>query len=40
MTQHDGFHSTTYHVTFETESSDRMELHVPRNEAGYLVEGN
>ena len=31
-------HSTHYHVTFEVESGDRMELLVPYNEYGYLVE--
>ena len=33
-------HTHTYHVTFEVESGDRMELKVPRNEFGLLVEGD
>ena len=35
-------HSTHsyYYVTFQMESGDRMELHVPRNEVGLLVEGD
>ncbi len=32
--------STTYYVTFEVESGDRMELHVNGNEYGMLVEGD
>lgn len=32
--------STTYYVTFEFESGDRLELHVPYNGFGYLVEGD
>ena len=32
--------STSYYVTFEVESGDRMELRVPRNEFGLLVEGD
>ena len=34
-----GEHShTTYYVTFEVQSGDRMELHVDGNEYGMLVE--
>lgn len=33
-------HSHTYHITFEVQSGDRMELKVPRNEFGLLVEGD
>jgi len=34
-------HSTSsYYVTFEVESGDRMELRVPGSEFGYLVEGD
>ena len=33
-------HSTTYYVTFEVESGDRMELHVSGPEFGLLVEGD
>lgn len=32
--------STTYYVTFEFESGDRLELRVPHDEFGYLVEGD
>ena len=32
--------STTYYVTFQFESGDRLELHVPRNQFGYMVEGD
>lgn len=31
---------TDYYVTFEFESGDRLELHVPDSEYGYLVEGD
>ena len=30
----------TYYVTFEVESGDRMELEVPENEYGYMIEGD
>ncbi len=33
-------HSTSYYATFQVESGDRMELHIPYNEYGYLVEGD
>lgn len=32
--------STTYYVTFEVESGDRMELHVQGYDYGMLVEGD
>lgn len=32
--------SSTYYVTFEVESGDRMELHMPGHEFGLLVEGD
>jgi hypothetical protein len=32
--------STGYYVTFQVESGDRMELHVPASEYGYLIEGD
>ncbi len=32
--------STTYYVTFQVSSGDRMELHVPGSEYGMLVEGD
>ena len=41
---HNGHHhttrSTSYYVTFEVQSGDRMELKVPRDEYGLLVEGD
>lgn len=36
-----GDHShTNYYVTFQVDSGDRMELHVPYDQFGYLVEGD
>ena len=36
-----GDHShTDYYATFQFDSGDRLELEVPRNEFGYLVEGD
>lgn len=32
--------STTYYVTFEVESGDRMELQVRGNDYGFMVEGD
>ena len=32
--------TTSYYVTFQVESGDRMELHVGGNEYGMLVEGD
>ena len=32
--------STTYYVTFQVESGDRMELHVSSHEYGMLAEGD
>lgn len=32
--------STTYYVTFQVESGDRMELSVPGSEYGLMVEGD
>ena len=37
---HHAHTSTTYYVTFEVESGDRMELLVPATEYGILVEGD
>ncbi len=37
---HHTSHSTTYYVTFEVESGDRMELHVDGREFGMLAEGD
>ena len=31
---------TFYYVTFQLESGDRLELHVPHSQFGYLVEGD
>ena len=33
-------HSHSYHVTFEVQSGDRIELKVPRSEFGLLVVGD
>ena len=33
-------HSTSYYVTFEVESGDRMEFHLPGTEYGMLIEGD
>ena len=36
-----GDHSRTdYYATFQFESGDRLELEIPRNQFGYLVEGD
>lgn len=37
---HHNSSSTSYYVTFEFESGDRLELHVPHDEFGYLIEGD
>ena len=37
---HNGHHTHSYHITFEVQSGDRMELKVPRNEFGLLVVGD
>ena len=37
---HHTTHSTTYYVTFQVESGDRMELHMTGPEFGMLVEGD
>ena len=43
-TMHDGHHhhssSTFYHVTFQVESGDRMELQMSGSEYGLLAEGD
>lgn len=31
---------TSYYITFQVDSGDRMELHIPVNEFGYIVEGD
>ena len=33
-------HSTSYHVTFEFESGDRLELRLPASEYALLIEGD
>ncbi|MBQ7098899.1 MAG: DUF2500 domain-containing protein [Oscillospiraceae bacterium] len=37
---HHSHSSTTYYATFQFESGDRLELHVPSSQFGYLVEGD
>ena len=37
---HHSHSSTTYYATFQFESGDRLELHVPGSQFGYLVEGD
>ena len=37
---HHTTHSTTYYVTFQVDSGDRMELHVAGTEYGLLIEGD
>jgi hypothetical protein len=37
---HHTTHSTTYYVTFQVESGDRMELQVQGHEYGLLIEGD
>ena len=37
---HHTTHSTTYYVTFQVESGDRMELNVADHEFGMLIEGD
>jgi len=37
---HHTSHSTTYYVTFQVESGDRMELHMTGQEFGLLIEGD
>ena len=40
-TQVRGDHAhTTYFATFQFESGDRLELEIPHNQFGYLVEGD
>jgi hypothetical protein len=34
------YHTHSYHITFEVQSGDRMELRVPREEFALLVEGD
>ena len=31
---------TSYYITFQVESGDRMELHIPSSDFGYIVEGD
>ena len=39
-TNHGVHHSTSYYVTFQVESGDRMELHMAGHQYGLLVEGD
>jgi len=39
-THHHASTSTSYYVTFQVESGDRMELHVAGHEYGLLIEGD
>lgn len=32
--------STTYYITFQFDSGDRLELQIPAGEFGYIVEGD
>lgn len=32
--------SSTYYITFQFESGDRLELQIPASEYGYIVEGD
>ena len=36
----DGKSFTYYYATFQFESGDRLELRIPRNQIGYLIEGD
>ncbi len=41
VNDHHHYHtSTTYYVTFQVESGDRMELHLSGQEFGILIEGD
>lgn len=33
-------YTTRYYITFQFESGDRLELHIPSNQFGYIVEGD
>lgn len=33
-------YSTRYYITFQFESGDRLELHIPSDQFGYIVEGD
>ena len=37
---HHSSSDTSYYATFQFESGDRLELHIPRSQIGYLVEGD
>ena len=39
-THSDDSSHTRYYATFQFESGDRLELHVPHSQFGYLVEGD
>ena len=40
IAMHHSSASTTYYATFEVESGDRLELHIPSPEYGLLAEGD
>ena len=40
MSMHHSYSTTTYFATFEFESGDRLELAIPAQDFGYLVEGD
>ena len=40
LSRHDNHRSTSYYVTFEVESGDRMELRMTGPEYGLLIEGD
>ena len=37
---HNHMAHTSYYITFQVESGDRMELQIPVNEYGYIIEGD
>lgn len=37
---HNNMAHTSYYITFQVESGDRMELQIPASEYGYIVEGD
>ena len=37
---HDHTGHTSYYITFQVESGDRLELHIPSTDFGYIVEGD
>ena len=37
---HNHIAHTSYYITFQVESGDRMELQIPAQEFGYIIEGD